>query len=87
VATALGVTLAACPWAALIGVGGYLALYLITRIAAVGSLGGTAAAVGAAWCFGVPLPVAGALGLVALLILWRHRDNLRRLRRGEEKPL
>jgi glycerol-3-phosphate acyltransferase PlsY len=87
VATALGVTLAVCPWAALVGSGGYLVLYLTTRISSLGSLGGTAAAVGASWLFAVPAPVGGALVLVALVILWRHRDNLRRLRRGEEKPV
>ena len=87
VATALGVILAVSPWAALVGIGSYLALYLLTRISSVGSLGGTAAAVGAAWLLAVPPPVGAALVLVALVILWRHRENLGRLRRGEEKPV
>ena len=86
VATSLGVALALSPLAALIGFGVYLLLFAVTRLSSLGSLLGV-------WTFslfftfhdGPPAPLVGlALGGAALVTL-RHRQNIARLLRGEEK--
>ena len=86
VATSLGVALALSPIAALIGLGAYIVIFAITRLSSLGSLIGV-------WTFGLlfvlrgaPSPplMALALGGAALVTL-RHRENISRLVRGEEK--
>jgi acyl phosphate:glycerol-3-phosphate acyltransferase len=86
VATSLGVALAISPLAALCGFGLYILTYLTLRISSVGSLLGI-------WSFpvfasllgGVPRPyLALSIGTAALVTV-RHRANLARLFRGEEK--
>lgn len=86
VATSLGVALALSPFAALIGFGAYVIVFATTRLSSLGSLLGV-------WTFAVlfvlrdqpPHPLkALALGGAALVTL-RHRENIMRLARGEEK--
>jgi glycerol-3-phosphate acyltransferase PlsY len=86
VATSLGVALALSPLAALIGFGVYLVLFATTRLSSLGSLLGV-------WTFSLffafhdapPAPLVGlAVGGAALVTL-RHRQNIGRLLRGEEK--
>ncbi|HXT97899.1 MAG TPA: glycerol-3-phosphate 1-O-acyltransferase PlsY [Polyangia bacterium] len=86
VATSLGVALALSPLAALLGFAVYLALFAATRLSSLGSLLGV-------WTFSLfftfhdapPVPLTGlALGGAALVTL-RHRQNIGRLVRGEEK--
>ncbi len=86
VATSLGVALALSPAAALIGFGVYILVYLTTHLSSLGSLLGV-------WTFSVgfvvwrrpPWPLwVLALGGAALVTL-RHRQNIGRLLRGEEK--
>jgi len=86
VATSLGVALALSPIAAAIGFGAYVVVFATTRLSSVGSLLGV-------WTFALlvalrerpPVPlIALALGAAALVTL-RHRENIARLVRGEEK--
>jgi glycerol-3-phosphate acyltransferase PlsY len=86
VATSLGVALALSPTAALIGFGVYILVFLTTHLSSLGSLLGV-------WTFSVsfvvwrrpPWPLwVLALGGAALVTL-RHRQNIGRLIRGEEK--
>jgi acyl phosphate:glycerol-3-phosphate acyltransferase len=86
VATSLGVALALSPVAALIGFGVYIVVFAATRLSSLGSLLGV-------WTFSVsfvmrqrpPWPLwilaLGGAGLVTL----RHRQNIGRLVRGQEK--
>ncbi len=88
VATGLGIFLVLAPWAALAGIATYAVLYALTRISSLGSLAGTAAC--CAVTFGAhglqsPVPWTGlALGL---LIVLRHRENIRRLVSGDEAKM
>ncbi len=86
VATSLGVALAISPLGALCGFGLYILAYVTTRISSIGSLLGV-------WSFpvfatllgGVPRAyLALSIGTAALVTI-RHRANLKRLWRGEEK--
>jgi glycerol-3-phosphate acyltransferase PlsY len=88
VATGLGIFAVLAPWGALAGVGTYLVLWAVTRISSVGSLAGTTAcAVGAFVQHGPSSPISWAGVVIALLIFWRHRENIGRLVRGEEKKM
>jgi acyl phosphate:glycerol-3-phosphate acyltransferase len=78
VATGLGVSLALAPWAALSGAATWLMLYKLLRISSVGSLAGVAVALATASLTASRYAVYGLLG-VALLIVLRHRANIRRL--------
>jgi glycerol-3-phosphate acyltransferase PlsY len=86
VATGLGIFLVLSPWAALAGIVTYAFAYGATRVSSVGSLAGTAVCtLGTFVAYGWRSPVAWAgLGLAALIVL-RHRENIRRLVRGDEK--
>jgi acyl phosphate:glycerol-3-phosphate acyltransferase len=86
VATSLGVALALSPLAALLGFAVYILIFALTRLSSLGSLLGV-------WTFstfiivghGFPRPyLALAIGGAALVTL-RHRENIARLLRGEEK--
>jgi len=86
VATALGIFVVLAPWAAVAGVAAYALAYAATRISSVGSLSGTVVCAAAAFVLHGPRsPIAWAGIALALLIVLRHRENIRRLVSGEEK--
>lgn len=88
VATALGIFAVLAPWAALAALVGYAAVYGVTRISSLGSLTGTALCViGTFVVHGPRSPIPWAGLLIAAVIVLRHRENIRRLVRGEEKRM
>jgi glycerol-3-phosphate acyltransferase PlsY len=86
VATSLGVALALSPLPALVGLGVYAVVFAATRLSSLGSLLGV-------WTFTVgfllhdrpPRPLAILAIVVGVLVTIRHKENLARLVRGEEK--
>ncbi len=85
VACGLGVFLALCPVAAATALAIWAVVYLALRISSVASLCGAAAMTLLLWLLDAsPWQQLLNLTLVAF-IFWRHRDNLRRLRRHLEK--
>jgi glycerol-3-phosphate acyltransferase PlsY len=86
VATGLGIFLVLSPWAALAGIVTYAVAYGATRISSVGSLAGTAVCtLGTFVAYGWTSPIPWAGVALALLIVVRHHENIRRLLTGEEK--
>ena len=84
VATALGIFLVLDPLALLGGCLVFVAAVALTRYI---SLGSTLAAVTVpllTLLLGRPLPLLIGAALIGMLIVWRHRDNLQRLRAGTE---
>ena len=83
VATMLGVTLALAWPVGLIFAAVWLGMLAVTRISSVGGMSAAIAAPLAALLLDRG-DVVTALLAMALIVLWRHRANIARLRRGEE---
>ena len=89
VATSLGVLLGLAPILAgltllIFGV----AFYLSGKRVSVGSMIGALSAAAMFWLWpNTPRPFAALVTLAAIFIVARHRENLKRLFKGEEKPL
>jgi glycerol-3-phosphate acyltransferase PlsY len=86
VATLLGVALAAVPLAGLVALFAWLAGALLTRFSSVGGMLSAVAAPVAAVVLGQPHWALLMAGL-ALALIWKHRDNLARLRAGTESRI
>ncbi len=84
VATGLGIFLMLAPVAALAGLATWVGVYLATKVSSVGSLAGTLVCVLVAYLQLGPTAISFGCAAVGALIWWRHRENIRRLVRGEE---
>ncbi len=86
VATALGVLLAASPSTGL-AVAALMALLVwLSGYVSLGSLGGCLSAPLWLWLLDAPPPFLGMATIMVGLVIWRHRENIRRLRLGQEMP-
>ena len=83
VATMLGVAAALLPYAGLAFAAAWLAVVAVTRISSAGGMAAALAAPVAAWALGAP-QAALVLAVMAVLVLWKHRANIARLRAGTE---
>lgn len=83
VATMLGASAGLLPAAGLAFAAAWLAAVALTRQSSAGGLAAAVAAPVAAAALG-PWPVAAGLALMALLVVWKHRANIARLRAGTE---
>ncbi len=87
VATTVGVLLALSPPAFAVFVAVFAATLLITRYVSLGSILGAIAFTVALWRFspdGIESPAFLLGALLAIVVIARHRENIRRLLRGEE---
>jgi len=87
VATAFGVFLVASPWAALAAIGVFAVVLALTRYVSLGSILASLAFLVFAWFFppGPHPPVFYAVEcIIALLIIVKHHQNIRRLIDGTE---
>jgi len=87
VAVAAGVFAVLAPAAAVIAAGVFLATVWITRLVSLGSVAATVTLPTAAWFLGSPRPVVAAAAGAAVLILFRHRTNVRRIFSGRERRM
>lgn len=84
VATGLGVFIALNPLAAAVGGGAYLLAFLLTHISAMGSFALLAGVVLTSLVLAPPYWPALTQGLIALVVLYRHKENIQRLLGGLE---
>jgi len=84
VATALGIFLVLDPQALVGGGLVFLAAVALTRYISLGSVLAAIAVPLFTLLFGRPLPMVLSACVIGALIVWRHRDNLRRLLDGTE---
>jgi glycerol-3-phosphate acyltransferase PlsY len=87
VATAAGVLAVLLPWSALAGFAVWGVVMLVMRVSSVGSLLGAAVAVGLAMALGAPVEYQALAGMLVLVIVWTHRENVKRLIKGKENKV
>ncbi len=87
VATSFGAVFALSWPAGLVAVCGWIVGAGVTRYSSVGSILGSVLAPFAIWLFTHSLPETLYGVFAALLILFTHRENIRRLRAGTEGPI
>jgi glycerol-3-phosphate acyltransferase PlsY len=83
VATLLGLALALAWPIGLVFAAAWIGTVLLARISSLGGMAGAVAAPIAALGLGYPTYAVGLAGL-AVILLWRHRENIARLRTGTE---
>jgi len=86
-ATALGAFLRTAPGA--VGPAAILWILVVaaTRYVSLASILGCVAFVAATWALGYPGEIVGAAAIVTLIVVWRHQQNIQRLRAGTESRL
>ncbi|MGC9456297.1 MAG: glycerol-3-phosphate 1-O-acyltransferase PlsY [Halothiobacillaceae bacterium] len=84
VATAAGALLAMAPLVALVAIGTWAASAAITRYSSLSALLAAICAPAAAWLLDLPEASIAATATIGLLLIWRHRANIRRLATGTE---
>lgn len=84
VATALGVLLAAAPWASLVLMGVFAVAAYFSRIASLSSIAAAVTAPVVVWALSYPPPTTALCAVFALMIVYRHRSNIERLMAGTE---
>ncbi|MFI5337779.1 MAG: glycerol-3-phosphate 1-O-acyltransferase PlsY [Opitutales bacterium] len=84
VATAAGGLLVLMPASCLIGGVVWLVTFYATRYVSLGSILAAIAVPAASWLRGNPLPLNLVATLIGAFVVFRHRDNVRRLLNGTE---
>jgi glycerol-3-phosphate acyltransferase PlsY len=87
VAVACGVFSVLAPAVTGLAVVVFAAVVWVTRYVSLGSIVATVTVPPAAWLAGTPPAVVAAAAIVALLIVYRHRSNLARIRSGTERRI
>jgi glycerol-3-phosphate acyltransferase PlsY len=87
VATVAGMALVLFPPAALVSAVAFAVVTAVTRTVSLGSMAAVVVLPAAAGALGAPGREVAALAVCAVLVIARHRDNIGRLRRGEEPHL
>ena len=87
VATGAGAFLPILPVAAVIGLLTFGVVAWLTRYASVGSIAGTSALPVVALLMRAPAASTIAAAIAAALIVWKHRENIRRIAAGSERRM
>jgi len=85
VSTGAGAFLPLIPIPTVIGLATFGIVLALTRYASVGSMAGATALAVGAFLMHAPAALAWAATVTALLIIWKHRANIRRLAAGRER--
>jgi len=87
VATSAGVFLGLATWPALIAVGVFAVVVAITRMVSAGSVCAAVALAVSVWFFPLSTVIRVVTGIVALLVIVKHRENIKRIMKGEESKI
>ena len=87
VATAAGVLLALNLWLGLASLGTWLVVAFATRYSSLAALVTAVLAPVYAWMLAGDLGVVGLVAVMSVLLAWRHRSNIAKLRNGTESKL
>ena len=87
VATALGVLLALNVWLGLAGLGTWLIVAAVFRLSSLAALTAAVAAPIYAVLLALPREWALASGIMSLMLIWRHKNNIKNLLAGKESRI
>lgn len=87
VATALGCIIGLNLWVALCAFGAWLAIFLPTRISSLSALTAAIVAPIFLWLFDASASVVIAIIIMDILLIIRHKENIQRILKGEEKKM
>lgn len=87
VATALGCIIGLNLWVALCAFGVWLAIFLPTRISSLSALTAAVVAPVFLWLFDASASVVIAIIIMDILLIIRHKENIQRILKGEEKKM
>lgn len=87
VATGLGAMAVLMPGPVAIAALVFAGVIALTRYVSLGSMLGAVAVPAAALLTGAPPPYPLTAAVIGVLVIWRHKENIRRLLRGEENRL
>jgi glycerol-3-phosphate acyltransferase PlsY len=87
IATGLGIVLAMSWPAALAGLATWIAVAVATRFSSLGSLISAVMVIAYVWFFTENLHYVETMVVLALLVFYKHRANIRRLLKGEESKI
>jgi len=87
VATALGCIIGLNLWVALCAFGVWLAIFLPTRISSLSALTAAIVAPIFLWLFDASISVVIAIIIMDILLIIRHKENIQRILKGEEKKM
>jgi glycerol-3-phosphate acyltransferase PlsY len=87
VATSAGILFSLNPWTGAAALAVFASVVAATRYVSLASVLAAIAAAVASVLLDGWVPVTGAVLIMAALVIWRHRSNLRRLAAGEEGKL
>ena len=83
-ATGAGALLGIAPWSVLIGALSWVIIFLFSRTVSIASVIAVLVVAFSSWRIYSDPVIPIVLSILALLIVWRHRGNIRRLRDGTE---
>ena len=84
VATALGVLLAFSPLLAGLALLSWVVIFVLTKFSSLAALTAAVLAPGFAWWLLLPIQYIVVVFVLSLLLIWRHRSNIRKLLDGTE---
>ncbi|NTV09309.1 MAG: glycerol-3-phosphate 1-O-acyltransferase PlsY [Zoogloea sp.] len=87
VATAAGILLGISGWLGLAVIGVWLAVAVIGRYSSLAALCAALSAPALALTQGLPPAWIAAVGAMSALLIWRHKENIRRLLAGQESRI
>ena len=87
VATAIGAIIGLCPATAGLLFLTWLVVAVVSRYSSLAALVASAAAPVYAWWQGLPVQTILVFLLIAMMLFWRHRENISRLLSGQESKI